>query len=120
MPSDSLMYLARRLLDDDVVWLHMIDEYESVPSRADHGNGLRVRRLPCAWDWRSPWGRGVSAIGETEEQAQGLLAERVRLVAEIDAAPDIGHPQVSVGTPRAAPAVAHVPRQRLALAGRGR
>jgi len=82
-----MMYLARRNLDDDTVWLHLINDHELFPARSIDCAGIQVRRTPFAWDWCCLEGRGISAIGETEDEAQALLEERERLVAEVDAGP---------------------------------
>ena len=92
-----MMYLARRSfasrhldssrsLDADTVWLHLIDDHELFAARSGDCAGMQVKRVPHAWDWHGPLGSGVSAIGETEEQALELLAERERLVADVEAA----------------------------------
>lgn len=92
-----MMYLARRSfssrsldgrrsLDADTVWLHLIDDHELFAARSVDCAGMQVKRVPHAWDWHGPLGSGVSAIGETEEQALALLAERERLVADVEAA----------------------------------
>ena len=92
-----MMYLARRSfssrsldgrrsLDADTVWLHLIDDHELFIGRSVDCAGMQVKRVPHAWDWHGQLGSGVSAIGETEEQALALLAERYRLVADVEAA----------------------------------
>ena len=91
-----MMYLARRSLvsrsldgsrslEGDTIWLHLIDDHELFAARSVDCAGLQVKRVPHAWDWHGPLGSGVSAIGETEEEALALLAERERLVADVEA-----------------------------------
>ena len=97
-----MMYLARRSfasrnldgrrsLDADTVWLHLIDDHELFAARSVDCAGMQVKRVPHAWDWHGQLGSGVSAIGETEEQALELLAERERLVADVEAATESAH-----------------------------
>ena len=97
-----MMYLARRSfssrsldgrrnLEDDTVWLHLIEEHELFIGRSVDCARIQVKRVPHAWDWHGPLGSGVSAIGETEEQALALLAERERLVADVEAATESAH-----------------------------
>lgn len=92
-----MMYLARRSfasrsldgrrsLDADTVWLHLVDDHDLFAARSVDCAGMQVKRVPHAWDWHGPLGSGVSAIGETEEQALALLAERERLTAVVEAA----------------------------------
>ena len=92
-----MMYLARRSfssrsldgrrsLDADTVWLHLIEEHELFIGRSMDCARIQVKRVPHAWDWHGTLGSGVSAIGETEEQEQALLAERERLVADVEMA----------------------------------